>query len=287
MTNKIALKTTEDFMAGYVPTYTPIYTLFLGNSQAFSQDVGTATFKRIDTVGDIRSKHILPKDTEIREIAVAEKSKVFKKYFLGNRYVHSHLQDPRGSEDVVKQVLDEAQKVQDDLLLLGEGTSASTMINNGLFWSADPNYVLQGSEGVTASSDNHLNDFHEEIVETCALADAIAGRKLLMIYGTSACSKFDALYVATNLVFKEQLAKVLGPNYTIVKMPADVTPSNTNGWIVANLDQIKLNYTVLPTLWKQGENEENMYSWHNFMQGSMMLEVNAYKGIIRQPCTFA
>jgi hypothetical protein len=69
-------------------------------------------------------------------------------------------------------------------------------------------------------------------------------------------------------------------------MPAAVTPSNANGWIIANLDQAKLNYTALPSLKSQGINEESMYAWFNFMMGSMMLEVLASGAVIRQPVTF-
>jgi hypothetical protein len=86
--------------------------------------------------------------------------------------------------------------------------------------------------------------------------------------------------------FKSALGQVLGANYSIVEMPADVTPSGTNGWIIVNLDQVKLHYTVLPQLKAQGINEEKMYSWHNFLMGSMMLEVLASKAIVRQPVTF-
>jgi hypothetical protein len=135
MTNKIVLRTVEEFMSDYKPTYSPLYTLFLAKSQAYSEQVGQASFKRLDTVGDIRAKHVTPKDTELQQIAAKESSKTFKKYFLANQYIESNLQDRQGLEDVKAQVLDEHQKQADDLFLLGEGTSNSTMINNGLFWS--------------------------------------------------------------------------------------------------------------------------------------------------------
>jgi len=145
MTNKVALRTVEEFMADYQPVYQPLYPLFLGKSQAWSEQVGKLDFKRLDTVGDIRNKHITPKDTEMKQINAKEASKTFKKYFLASQYVQSAFQDNQGVEDVIAQVLDENQKLQDDLFLLGEGTSASTMVNNGLFWSSDSNYVLESS----------------------------------------------------------------------------------------------------------------------------------------------
>lgn len=288
MTNKLALRDVDELMADYVPTYQPFYPLFLGKAVSYSDEVGKITFKRLEAMGDIRAKHITPKDTEIREIAVAEKTKVFKKYFLANRYVQSQLQDSSQNEDVVKQVLDEAQKYQDDLFLLGEGTSASTMINNGLFWSNDANYLLNNSIEIAKASDGtHLVDLHAQVITQCLVADLAAGRKVVVFYGSTMLPKVNGLYLASSSPFKQSLQAVLGANYSIAQLPADVTPSGTNGFMIANYDQVKLHHTALPALKAQGVNDEGMYSWHNFLQGSMMLEVLAYRGIIRQPTTFA
>lgn len=287
-TGKISLRTVEEFMADYVPVYQPVYPLFMGKSQAYSEEVGTVDFKRVNTVGDIRARHITPKDTEIKQIAVNEAKKTLKKYFLANQFVISNLQDKRGLEDIVAQVLDEHQKQMDDLFLLGEGSSNSTMINNGLFWSNDSNYDLKSSAEVAAgTASDHLKDMHTKIMASVSEADDVAGRKILMVYGSTATSKFDSLYANTDAPFKRVLGEVLGANYSLVKMPSAVTPNSANGWIVANLDQVKLHYTALPSLKAQGVNEEKMYTWHNFLMGSCMLEVLAQKAVIRQPVTFA
>ncbi len=144
-TNRVMLRSVEQFMADYKPTYVPIYSALLGNSQAYSEEAGKISFNRLDAVGDLRAKHITPKDTVIEQISVVEKLKVFKKYFLGKQFIQSSLQDNSRTEQVIAQVLDEHQKHMDDLVLLGEGTSNSTMINNGLFWSNDSNYTLESS----------------------------------------------------------------------------------------------------------------------------------------------
>jgi hypothetical protein len=94
------------------------------------------------------------------------------------------------------------------------------------------------------------------------------------------------LYANTDAPFKRVLGEVLGSDYTVVKLPAAVTPSGTNGWIVVNLDQVELHYTTVPKLDDQGVNAENKYSWHNFLVGSMMLEVKVLNAIVRQPVTF-
>ena len=286
MTNKIVLKTTDEFMADYQPVYQPIFSLFLGKAKRYAEQVGKTSFKRLEAVGDIRNRHITPKDTEIKQIGVREGSKVFKKYFLASQYTESDLQDHDRLSDVVSQVLDEHNKHQDDLLFLGEGTSASTMVNNGLFWSDDSNYVLESSSALSAGSDTHLSSMHAAIMVTVAKANKIAGRKVLFLYGSTAKTKFNSLYSATSVPFKKALADVMGPNWSIVEVPDDIAISG-DGWIACNMDQIMFHMTIMPQLKDQGINAEKMYSWHNFLMGSTMLEVLALYGIVRQPVTFA
>ena len=286
-TNKIALRTVEEFMQDYKPTYNPIYGLFMKKSQSYSEEVGTIDFKRVDTVGDIRLKHITPKDTEIKQIIVGEFKKTFKKYFLGKQYRQSTLQDTKGIEDVVAQVLDENQKLQDEIYLYGEGTQASDVYNNGLYWSADPNYRLENSVEVAKGTDEtHLRDLHAKVMSMAQIADQIAGEKVVLFYGSTATAKIDTLYSNTDAVFKLKLAEVLGSGWSVAKMPEAVKPSTNNGFLIANVDQIKTHYTTLPKLKDQGVNAENMYSWHNFLTGSMMVEVLVDDAIIRQPLTF-
>lgn len=282
-TNKIELRTVEQFMSDYVPTYNPLYPLFLGKSQAYPREVGKKEFRRVQTVGSIRGEVITPKDTEIKQVAVMSGKKTFKSYFLANQFQLSEFQSREGIEEIVAQVLDEHQRQADDLFLLGEGTSASTMLNNGLFWSDDANYTLESS----ASIDDELATLHTAIVATAKKANQVAGRKLVVLYGATLLPEYNSLYAASSKAFKVALAEVLGPNYSVVEMPEDCTPSGTNGWIVANLDQTKLHYTVFPELLAQGFNEEKMYYWSNFLMGSMMLEVLQKNGVIRQPVTIS
>jgi hypothetical protein len=285
-TGKIALRTVEEFMSDYTPIYQPIYPLFLGKSQQYSAEAGVLNFRRVEAVGDIRTKHITPKDTEIKQIAVMEGKKAFKKYFLANQFTLSQVQDRQGIEEVVAQVLDEHQLQMDELFLLGEGTNAGNVINNGLFHSADANYSLESSTTI-AGGDGRLLDFHAKVVGSAEEADQVAGRKIVMFYGTSILPLFNSLYAGPATPFKKVLAEVLGPNFSLVQMPKAATPAGANGWIVANLDQTKLHYSALPQLLDQGHNAEKMYYWHNFMMGSTMLEVLAKDGIVHQPATLA
>lgn len=278
MTNKIYLKSVDEFMKGYTPVYSPVYPLFLGKAQAWAMEAGEINFKRIDTVGNIRGQRITPKDTVMAQVNAKQASKTFKKYFFANQYTNSNIQSSEGVEDVLSQVLDECQKHQDDLFLLGEGTSSSTMINNGLFWSGDANYVLHTSDETLDGA----QELHTSVMKTVAEADLVSGRKVILFYGEDCLPIFDSVYESAPTPFKVVLQQVLGSNYSLAKIPADVTPADENGWIIANLDQVKLNYTKLPSLLAQGVNEEKMYSWHNTLYGSMMLECLVPGAVIRQ-----
>lgn len=287
MTNKIVLRTAEEFMSDYSPTYKALYPLLMKNSQAYPQVVGELSFRRAEAVGDIRTKRITPKDTHIHQIAVAEGKKKFKKYFDAAQFRQSKFQDTDGIEDVIKQVLDENEKLQDELAAFGEGTSNSNMLNNGYFYSDDVNYTLESSvEVAAASSGYHLPDMHTKMMVTINKANLVDGEKVMVIYGSAACAKFDALYANSDAPFKRVISEV-AEGWTFLRMPDAISAGLGNGWIAINLDQIKVNYTVFPSLLGQGVNEELMHSWHNFILGSMMIEVKAKDGIIRQPVTFA
>ncbi len=284
MTNKVVLRSVEEFMADYTPIYQPIYPLFLGKSQSYSEQVGEVTFKRLNAVGDIRNRRITPKDTTLHQIGSAESSKSFKKYFFAGQHTVSALQDQAGIEDFIAQVLDEHQRQADDLLLLGEGTSGSDVLNNGLFYSGDANFTTESNATVLkGTAEDHLKDMHTKIMVTAAKADQSAGEKALIIYGEIACAKFDSLYANTDAPFKEVLGKVLGPNWKLMKLPLDVTPTSTNGWITVNLSQTKLHYSALPSLKSQGVNDEKLYAWFNFLSGSMMIDCLVANAIVRQP----
>lgn len=285
-TNKISLRTTEEFMNDYVPTYNPIYPIFLGKSQAYSEEVGIQKWNRLEAVADLRAKHISPKDTEMKQVSVKDSSKTFNKYFLANQYTQSQLQGREDVEGIVAQVLDEHQKQFDEMVLLGEGTDATNVVNNGLYWSGDRNYTLEGSEAV-ASAPNTQSSFYDLLMTNAEDARDVGGRKAIIVYGSLAISKLNSIVPDQALSLRKMLEEGLSGEANIIKLPKDITPAGANGWIIVNLDQVKFHYTVLPALKDQNVNSEKMYSWHNFLMGSAMIEVLSPNAIIRQPVTFA
>jgi len=284
-TNKIVLRTTEEFMSDYTPVYNPLYALFLAGSIEYPAEVAVTNFKRVEAVGDIRAKRVTPKDTELQLISAAGSSKSYKRYFLANKFITSGLQSQEGNEAVISQVLDEHQAQADELLLFGDGTSDETVINNGLFYSLDPNFTEETSVAI-ASGDTRLGLLHSAILGTLEKARNLDGSKIILVYGANLVPYMNSLFLNVAKPLSSVLDESLEANETIVKMPAYITPAGQNGWLVINLDRIKLHHSTLPQLIAQDYNAEDMYFWHNFMLGSMMVEVLAKDAIIKQPITF-
>ena len=283
-TNKIVLRTPEELMADYVPTYQAFWPLLAGKAVYYPEQVGKISFKRMEAIGNIRNQEYNVKDTHIHQISAVEKSKVFKKVFFASQFIQSTLQDRDQNEDVVKQVLDENNKLMDDLVLLGQGTAANNVVNNGLYWSADSNYLLQSSTEL-ASADGNLPALHASVVTQKILADVVSGKKVIVFYGSTMLTKVSGLYPDSSLPFKQALASAIGGGYSFAELPSEVTPNGANGFMILNLDQLKLHMITPPKLASQGVDEKNMEVWHNFLMGNAMVEVLAYKGIIRQPHT--
>lgn len=277
MTNKIVLRSVDEFMAGYTPVYNPLYPLFMNRGRQYSEQFGTVTNRVLQTVGDIRNKQFTPKDSEIKQIAVREGSKTFKKVFYGSQFVQSSFQDLQGAEDMVGQVLDEHHKQADEELL---GNS----LNSGLYTSTDDNYTLKNSVEIDKDGTNgHLDDLYSKLISIKQEADQVSGQKMIILYGSTLMPKYNALFTSVAKPFRA-VAQEAMPGTPIVDMPSDVTPAG-NGFIVVNMDQIVLHWTTLPVLKDQGLDARRNEYWFNFLMGSMMVEVKASKGIIRQPLT--
>jgi len=285
-TNNLVLKEVDQYMADYAPAYTALMPAFMRTSQSYAAEVGKINFKRVSVIGDIRSKVIDPKDTAIKLLKVGQDRKSFNKYFLGSKFTSSELQSSDEIEEAIKMFLDEHNKQSDEIFLTGDGTNDSNTLNNGLLYSQDKNYFKRGSAEVEKdANDSHLADLYDKITDAIDEADDLDGQKLVLFYGDRPIKEHKGLFVETKTSLIETL---VGANAGVSfgKIPKEITPSGEAGILVCNLDQLKLNYTVLAQLRDRDVNKEDMYFWANFIMGSSMLEVKNKKGIVRQPLTF-
>lgn len=285
MTNKIVLRSTEEFLRDYRPAYNPLMPLFMEGAKQYAVEAGQVKFTRVEAVGDLRAKMLGPKDTEIHQVGAKEGDKTFRKYFFGAQFIQSNLQDRNGYEDVVAQVLDEHNKQNDELLLTGEGTANNNVVNNGLYFSADPNYVTKSSVEIDKDGAGLLPNLYAQMISLIEEAEDLDGRLLVLTYGSVFTPVYNGLFTTTAAPFSKVLSDAK-PNVDFAKIPSSVTPSGANGYLIINRDQVQLLYTLLPTIRGQGINEEKEYSWTNFLMGSSMIDVRAKGGIIRQPITF-
>lgn len=280
MTNLIKLRTIEEFTNDFKPTYVPIMPLFLDGAKQYNIEVGDVVAKTLNAVGDIRARMYGPKDTEIHQIDAKDSSKKFSKYFFAAQYRQSNLQSTEGYEAVVAQVLDEHNKQNDSLLITGDG------VNNGLMVSSDPNYVTNNSVALAAVSGNYLASFYANVAALLQDAQELEGRILVLTYGSTLMPVYNGLFATTNVPFTKALGDAF-PEVSFAKMPSAVTPAGENGMLIINLDQIRLLYTTLPKVYKQGVNEELDYAWTNFIMGSSAIDVKNKGAITKQPFTLA
>lgn len=281
-TDKIVVKETDQFMADYKPIYKPIYPLLTGKQ--YTEEVGKINFKRIEAVGDLDSKLVFPKDTEIHRFSSLESEKSFKKFFRAGQYVQSGLQSQEGAQTVVNQVLDRANIQYDSLLLTGEGTEDANVVNNALFWSGDPNHTTKSSEEI--ATENRLYEFHKYIMARAEEANQIDGRKLIMFYGNT-IERVNALFTDGTVPFVRALQDSLGGNYNVAKMPTASTPASAHGFMIINLDQVVVHYIKHPQLDSSGYDARLKEYWWNFYFGSTMAEILVKDALIKCPITWA
>lgn len=284
MTNKIVFRSVEEMMTGYVPKYAALMPTFLVNSQVHDAVVGEKTYTQVSAKGDIRSKRITPKDTEIHQIGAGTTKKNYKKFFFGSQFIQSNLQDRGGYEDVVAESLDEHMKHNDELYLSGGGQ------NNGLLLSSDENFVLKGSTAIPKATDGtHFDGLYDQMVADALEANKISGKKFLAYFGNTMTSKFNGLFPEIKKAFSAVLGEADAlKDYEFVHIETDILPAGiTDGYAIINESQVKTHYMILPEVNNQGQNEEKNYAWTNFLQGSTMVEVKTKGGIIRRPLTWA
>ncbi len=282
-TNLIISQTSLEFLAGYIPVYSPIYPLFTQGGQQYAMQAAERTLRRAVALGDIRTKRISPKDTEVKAFNAGAQDKVFKAYMNVIRFSHSIFQDAAGVPDILAQALEEHQKVQDELLYFGDGATEGTQVNNGLYFSTDPNYIKETASSL--ASTNQLELFHQAVV-TEARAVSVGGERSIIFYGDTCLASLDSLYTNGAGTVLGNLQEVLG-DFNLIRSPKGLAvPSGENGIMVVNHAQVKTHYVTEPVILDQDTDRKNMEAWANFVQGSMMVDVQGYGGIRRLPLVF-
>lgn len=266
----LTFPTTEELRTGYAQrgTVRPFFGTF-PNKVAHVQEMGTAKAVTIRTVGDITAKKIGVGDTEKRHLATDGVTKTFNKEFFNIKYEISNYQNKSHVNDLNVVVTDKLLAQQDAYLSAGVG-------NNGLFVSADPDYVTVLSQTMTDYATC------ESVIRTQLEANATLtgnGSKRIAFFGSTMITLVNSLISGTSVTIFEALQKAF-PDVTFTFVPTHATTSG-NGFFILNDGLIRLNYTLLAGVKNSGVNEEDGYGYINYDYGTMMLELLAEGAIVQ------
>lgn len=267
--NHLSFPTVEELRTGYAQrgTVRPFFGTF-PNRVAHVQEMGTAKSVTIRAVGDLTAKKIGVGDTEKRQAITDGVTKTFNKEFFNIKYEINNYQNKDHVNDLNIIVTDKLLMQQDAYLSAGVG-------NNGLFVSADPDYVTVASQTMTDYATT------EAIIRTQLEANALLtgnGAKRIAFFGTM-IALVNTLISGTGLTILDCLRNAF-PDVTFTSVPTHATTSG-NGFFILNDGLIRLNYTLLAGVKNSGVNEEDGYGYINYDYGTMMLELLA-EGAIAQ-----
>lgn len=278
-TNKPILRTAEEFAGQYTPVYPAIYPMFLSGGQAkpYERVEGTQKVKGVEAIGDMIAKKFSSKDTMIHQLHGKAKEFVFDKNFYLAEYKTGINQSTEGDPQLVQEFLDNQNLKLDQLLLFGDEG------NQGLYTNNSANYVTESAISSIDPTDKHA--FFEAIMASAEEADKNAGSKVLMLYGEMTRRLWRAgLFETGQASVQSNLMTALGSEYTPVLMPAQVTPSSVEGWLIINMNKIRVHHHGAPWM-EMGEDAPRRLRYTHFLIGSVGVELLHNGAILKQAVT--
>ena len=263
----------EEYLSGARLMYTPVI-LALQNREEHEFDVSKVNFKEINVDNDSIVAEILTKEaTEKAHIKARGMSKSFNIFVKGAKFIKS-LAD--GAVDL--------QKVHNNALH-GDGG------NNGLLSSSDPFYITNTSHTVPAASGNGFNrvqDLNGLMVELKAqVGEKTSSSDVkIFVYGSDLL-KFLGSITADNETTVREILQRAYPEAMFIEVPTIATAAaDGNGFIVVSDDMTTLHTTTVPTISRQGVNEEDEYYYAQYITGSVQVTPDIDGAIIKQAVTF-
>lgn len=288
--DKLGLEiTTEAINTGYEPSYIPLFPI-LTKTVKYVETIGEVKLKETKIIGDATARKISAQDTEWKHAKVGPASKQFNKYFAGIKYIASGLQDNADAQRIANELLDINLMEFDKNFFFGDPTDDGTLRNNGLFASADANYITNSSTSLSSTPD--VGTYKDLFDALLAQAEAKVGNaaKIILLSGT-VTSKLGRFVPNTATSFARALAASYadsGKQVSFASVPTNITVgASANGILVLTPSKLIHRYTAFPYIKQQGYNAENDYTWMNLMLGSSMVDVEKEGALIKQPVTFS
>lgn len=275
----------EEYLNGARLMYTPCI-LALQNREEHAFDVSKVNFKEINVDNDSIVAEILTKEaTEKAHIKARGMSKSFNIFVKGAKFIKSISDGAVDLQKVHNKVLREYAILFDKDALHGDGG------NNGLLNSSDPFYITNTSHAIPAASGNGFNRVQD--VNTLMVGlKAQVGEKTsssdvkVFVYGSDLI-KFMGSITADNETTVRDILQRAYPEAMFIEVPTIATPAaDGNGFVVVSDDMTTLHTTTVPTISRQGVNEEDEYYYAQYITGSVQVTPDIEGAIIKQAVTF-
>ena len=278
----------------YTPMYNPFY-LLLKEGKVYNEKPGKVVFKDRGLQGDKKAAEVLAQDTEIKSLSVGEKApKEYLKFPKGAEYAVSDLQDNSDAQSVDNEVLDEFQKQLDGEIFTGEGTSNTTVKNNGIFFSKDPNFVEKAVVSFPTSFSERKAFIKSLAKESANGAGgglkriALLGSKLPAIFGDvigAGNDTFAELLLRARLAGEPPLEIMVVPNEINLKLKELSSGTEVDGIIVMDYENVLLNHGLLPQVFDKGYEKRGKLTWTQYFYNSAMVDIIKKAALIKQLVT--
>lgn len=285
---RTGLLTKEEYMAKANLSYAPVI-LSLSNKVKHEVSLDMVKFKSLDVEKDsIVALPLTKEATEKAHIKAGEKTKEYKIYVKGAKYIQSLRSGVSAIPTMHNRVLMEYAKTFDK-----DGMSGDKH-NNGLITSNDENYTSNAQHTIPATGAS-VTDF-DRVKDLLALIATLQAQvdgshmsqQLIMFYYGDELVKFLGSITQDNETPVIELCKKAWEGVRWIKIPSAVLPDGSgNGLLVVADDLVTLHYCQVPEIENDGTNEEDNYYFANYITGSLMVDVTEKDGIIKQPVAFA
>lgn len=293
MTSDIrGLRTKEEYIESASISYIPSI-LAIPNKILHPVDLNKITFKEFNIEKDSINPTLLTR--EMTEIAVAkaiQKTFSFTPYAKGIKFRKDNLQN--GSlnlqpmhDDIIREL-----SIQWDRLAMVGGEGG----NNGLIVSSDSNVLTPSSAEIPVVSGDGFNQIQKakEIAVNLNLLvnDNTASSNLTVyFYGSALLAFLGKITANQETDVRSHIQNAFaGKNVNFVDISALALPSSLslgNGIIVVSNELTELQHAGLPSLVRQGFDEEDEYYWSRYYFGSTQVRPRTKGAVIKQAITFA
>jgi len=281
-TDKLELQiTAEKANEAYSPSYIPLFPI-ITKTKKYDEIIGEVKLQSSSIIGDAKARAINAQDTEWKHAKSGVKSKLFKKFFSGIKYIVSGFIDNSDYQRNSDELLDINVMEFDKNVFRGRG-------NNGLWLSSDPDFIANAIKNLPANPtvDDWKVMFDDLIEQSEQTLGNVA--KVFVLVGVAA-SRIGKFVPNTATTFAQAITdayKATDKNITITTAPANLVDAGESGVLLLTPSHILHRYTALPHIRDNGFNREDAYTWSSLIYGSSMIDVEKKGAIIKQPIAFA